>query len=788
MDRASLSEAQGRRTSQKAWVSMAEEKLDEIFDDGKMSEYHEFVNPDDLYQELVQRVQKYHPSDDISMIQKAYQIAAEAHKSQQRKSGEPYIIHPLNVAIILAELELDKETIVAGLLHDVVEDTIMTEEDLKREFGDDVALLVDGVTKLEKIPLSAGADQPDEKLEMQAENLRKMFLAMAKDIRVILIKLADRLHNMRTLQYKKPESRQRIAKETLEIYCPIAQRLGISKVKIELDDLSLKYLEPDVYYDLVDKISVRKSVREKYIQSIVDEVSEHISNAGIKAKIDGRVKHFFSIYKKMKNQDKTLDQIYDLFAVRIIVDSVRDCYGALGVIHEMYKPIPGRFKDYIAMPKANMYQSLHTTLIGSSGQPFEIQIRTFEMHKAAEYGIAAHWKYKEASDGKKVAAQEEEKLVWLRQILEWQRDMSDNREFMKLLKNDLDLFSDNVYCFTPTGEVKNLPAGSTTIDFAYSIHSAVGNRMVGARVNDKLVTIDYEINNGDRIEIITSQNSKGPSRDWLNVVKSTQAKNKINQWFKNELKEDNILKGKELLANYCKARGVVLSDLSKNDYMNAVMRKYGFRDWDSVLAAIGHGALKEGQVVNKMQDLYDREHKRELSNEEVLASIAENGALSAAKPAAMKAKSGIVVRGIADLSVRFSKCCSPVPGDEIVGFVTRGRGISIHRTDCVNMMNLPEMERARIIDAEWQAPEDVTEKYVAEIDIYANNRNGLLADITKALTEKNISILSLNTRVSRQGLATMQTSFEVESREELNRVIEKIRGIESVVDIERATG
>ncbi len=629
---------------------MAEEKNEEIFDDGKMSEYHEFVNPGDLYQELISRVRRYHPSDDISMIEKAYNTAAEAHKNQMRKSGEPYIIHPLNVAIVLADLELDKETIVAGILHDVVEDTIMTEEDMKREFGDDVALLVDGVTKLEKIPLSSGGDQPDEKLEMQAENLRKMFLAMAKDIRVILIKLADRLHNMRTLQYKKPESRQRIAKETLEIYCPIAQRLGISKVKIELDDLSLKYLEPDVYYDLVDKISVRKSVREKYIQSIVDEVSEHIGNAGIKAKIDGRVKHFFSIYKKMKNQDKTLDQIYDLFAVRIIVDTVRDCYGALGVIHEMYKPIPGRFKDYIAMPKANMYQSLHTTLIGSSGQPFEIQIRTFEMHKAAEYGIAAHWKYKEASDGKKVAGQEEEKLVWLRQILEWQRDMSDNREFMKLLKNDLDLFSDNVYCFTPSGEVKNLPAGSTTIDFAYSIHSAVGNRMVGARVNDKLVTIDYEIKNGDRIEIITSQNSKGPSRDWLNVVKSTQAKNKINQWFKNELKEDNIIKGKELLASYCKTKSVNLPELMKQDYMNAVMRKYGFRDWDSVLAAIGHGALKEGQVVNKMQDLYDREHKREMTNEEVLASIAQAGAVSISKPASIKSKSGIVVRGIADLS------------------------------------------------------------------------------------------------------------------------------------------
>ncbi len=767
---------------------MAEEKIEDIFDDGKMSDSHEFVNPEELYQELIRCVHKYHPSDDISMIEKAYNTAADAHKDQFRKSGEPYIIHPLNVAIILAELELDKETIIAGILHDVVEDTVMSEEDLIREFGADVALLVDGVTKLEKIPLSTGVDQSDVKLEMQAENLRKMFLAMAKDIRVILIKLADRLHNMRTLQYKTPESRQRIAKETLEIYCPIAQRLGISKIKIELDDLSLKYLEPDVYYDLVDKISVRKSEREKYIQNIVDEVSEHIKKAGITAKIDGRVKHFFSIYKKMKNQDKTLDQIYDLFAVRIIVESVKDCYAALGVIHEMYKPIPGRFKDYIAMPKPNMYQSLHTTLIGSSGQPFEIQIRTFEMHKAAEYGIAAHWKYKEASDGKRVAAQEEEKLVWLRQILEWQRDMSDNREFMNLLKNDLDLFSDSVYCFTPSGEVKNLPAGSTTIDFAYSIHSAVGNRMVGARVNGKLVTIDYEINNGDRIEIITSQNSKGPSRDWLGGVKSTQAKNKINQWFKNELKEDNIVKGKELLNNYCKTRSVNLSDLMKQDYMNAVMRKYGFRDWDSVLAAIGHGALKEGQIVNRMQELYDREHKVPLTNEEVLAGIAEAGAALAARPATMKTKSGIVVKGIADLSVRFSKCCSPVPGDEIVGFVTRGRGISIHRTDCVNMMNLPEMERVRIIDAEWQAPEDASEKYVAEIEIYANNRNGLLADISKTLTEKNINILSMNTRISKQGVATLQTAFEVESREELNRVIEKIRGIESVMDIERTTG
>jgi GTP pyrophosphokinase len=766
---------------------MAEEKKEDIFDDGKMMKFQEFVNPNDLYQELINRVHKYHPSDDISMIEKAYRMAAEAHKDQFRKSGEPYIIHPLDVAIILADLELDKETIIAGLLHDVVEDTIMTDEDLQKEFGDDVALLVDGVTKLERLPLSGGTDQVDEKLEMQAENLRKMFLAMAKDIRVILIKLADRLHNMRTLKYKSPESRQRIAKETLEIYCPIAQRLGISKIKTELDDLSLKYLEPEVYYDLVEKIAVRKSVREKYIQSIVDEVSDHIRKAGIKAKVDGRVKHFFSIYKKMKNQDKTLDQIYDLFAVRIIVDSIRDCYAALGVIHEMYKPIPGRFKDYIAMPKANMYQSLHTTLIGSSGQPFEIQIRTFEMHKAAEYGIAAHWKYKEASDGKKVEAQEEEKLSWLRQILEWQQDLSDNREFMKLLKNDLDLFSDNVYCFTPQGEVKNLPAGSTTIDFAYSIHSAVGNRMVGARVNDKLVTIDYEIKNGDRIEIIISQNSKGPSRDWLNVVKSTQAKNKINQWFKNELKEDNIVKGKELLSSYCKTRSVNLPDLMKQEYMDAIMRKYGFRDWDAVLAAVGHGALKEGQIVNRMQELFDRDHKKEMTNEEVLESIAEASMSAAAKPARMRAKSGIAVKGIADLSVRFSKCCSPVPGDEILGFVTRGRGISIHRTDCVNVMNLPELERARVIDAEWQ-PEEAQGKYEAVIQIFANDRKGLLVDVSKALTERNISIQSINSRTNKQGIATLLLTFEVESREELNRVIDKLQGIESVIDIERTTG
>ena len=770
-----------------------------VIDDGRIQALKEHLTPDELYDDLISRVKKYHPSDDITLIEKAYQLAAEAHKQQTRKSGEPYIIHPLYVSIILADLEMDKETIAAGLLHDVVEDTIYTKEQIAEWFGEEVALLVDGVTKLqqinfpheraqEQLPIGEKTlDKSAEKLELQAENLRKMFLAMAKDIRVIIIKLADRLHNMRTLKHMPPEKQQQIARETLDIYSPIAQRLGISKIKVELDDLSLKYLKPDVYYDLVDKIAARKSEREQYIQRIVEEVSKHIANAGIEAKIDGRVKHFFSIYKKMVNQDKTIDQIYDLFAVRIIVDSVKDCYAALGVIHEMYKPIPGRFKDYIAMPKANMYQSLHTTLIGFNGQPFEIQIRTFEMHKAAEFGIAAHWKYKEASDGKKVEAQEEEKLAWLRQILEWQKDMSDNREFMNLLKSDLDLFSDSVYCFTPTGEVKNLPAGSTPVDFAYAIHSAVGNRMVGARVNGKLVTIDYQINNGDRIEIITSQNSKGPSRDWLKLAKSTQAKNKINQWFKNEFKEDNIIKGKDLFAAYCKAKTIDFLAITKAEYIAAICKKYGFRDWDSVMAAVGHGGLKEGQIINKMVEFYERDHKKVISDAEILASVEDNAQNKHMQP--RKSKSGIIVKGIDDIAVRFSKCCSPVPGDEIVGFVTRGRGVSIHRTDCINVLNLPEFDRARLIDADWQqSGETQSEKYLAEIVIYANNRNGLLVDITKALTEKNIDILSMNTRVSKQGVATLAVSFETTGREELNRVIDRIRNIESVRDIERTTG
>ena len=747
--------------------------------DASVKTMKDFTSPEQLYQELISSVHKYHPSADITLIEKAYRVAYDAHKGQARKSGEPYIIHPLCVGIILADLELDKESIAAGLLHDVVEDTVMTEEELEREFGSEVALIVDGVTKLGQLNYSA------DKVEEQAENLRKMFLAMAKDIRVILVKLADRLHNMRTLQYMSPAKQKEKARETMDIYAPIAQRLGISKVKVELDDLSLKYLKPEVYYDLVRQINQKKGERQEFVERIVKEVKAHISAAGIEAQISGRAKHFFSIYKKMVNQDKTLDQIYDLFAVRIIVETVKDCYAALGVIHEMYTPIPGRFKDYIAMPKPNMYQSLHTTLMGPSGQPFEIQIRTFEMHRTAEYGIAAHWKDKEASDGKKSGPEQEEaKLSWLRQILEWQQDMSDNREFMNLLKSDLDLFADNVYCFSPAGDVKTLPSGSCTIDFAYSVHSAVGNRMVGARVNGKLVPIETELHNGDRVEIITSQNSKGPSRDWLKVVKSTQAKNRINQWFRQELKEDNIIKGKEMLNSYAKLKGKNLGLFLKPHYMDSVRNKYGFRDWDSVLAAIGHGGLKEGQVLNKLMEAYDKEHKREITDKEVLEAAKE----TKAEIPVNKSKGGITVHGIHDVAVRFSKCCSPIPGDEIVGFVTRGRGITIHRTDCVNIMNLPESERQRLIEAEWEAGEADHQLYTVEINIYANNRTGLLVDISKIFTERKIDVTAMNVRTSKQGTATIDMAFDVNSKSELNALIEKIRQVESVLDIERSRG
>ncbi|HIV17186.1 MAG TPA: bifunctional (p)ppGpp synthetase/guanosine-3',5'-bis(diphosphate) 3'-pyrophosphohydrolase [Candidatus Alectryocaccobium stercorigallinarum] len=757
---------------------------DSLFADapGDKNEVSEFRSPEDLYDELINTVRKYHPSDDISLIEKAYQTAKAAHGDQRRKSGEPYIIHPLSVAIILANLELDKESIVAGLLHDVVEDTGMTYEEVEKEFGKEVADIVDGVTKLGQLSYSA------DKLEEQAENLRKMFLAMAKDIRVIMVKLADRLHNMRTLKYMRPEKQLEKARETMDIYAPIAQRLGISKIKVELDDLSLKYLEPEAYYKLVHEINEKKAERQKFVDDIVNEVRKNMEEAGIKASVTGRAKHFFSIYKKMINKDKSIDQIYDMFAVRIIVDTVKDCYAALGVIHELYTPIPGRFKDYIAMPKENMYQSLHTTVIGHSGRPFEIQIRTVEMHKIAEFGIAAHWKYKESADGKTAGSKgmEEEKLNWLRQILEWQQDMSDNKEFMSLLKSDLNLFNDNVYCFSPAGEVKTLPAGSCPIDFAYMIHSAVGNTMVGARVNDKLVPIETKLKNGDIVEIITSQNSRGPSRDWLKVVKSTQARNRINQWFRRESKEDNTAKGRELLASYAKAKGKDLGLYLKPEYMEVVMRKYGFRDWESVLAAIGHGGLREGQVLNKLIDAYSIDEVKRLTDENVLEAMAENAA--SIHPQKNTEKGGILVHGLNDVSVRFSKCCSPIPGDEIVGYVTRGRGVTIHRTDCINIINLPEQERERLIDAEWAPGSEGSQKYLVDINIFATNRTGLLVDISKIFTERKIDVVSMNVRINKQGIATFDCGFHVNNKDELTSLTDKIRQVPNVIDIERSKG
>ncbi len=736
----------------------------------------DFTPAQTLYDELIAEIRKYHPSDDLRVIEKAYRLADTAHKDQVRKSGEPYIIHPLNVALILAELELDKESIVAGLLHDVIEDTVMTYDDLARDFGQEVADLVEGVTKVTQIEW--GMDRED----VQAENLRKMFMAMAKDIRVILVKLADRLHNMRTYQFWSPETQKRKAKETMEIFSPVADRLGISKIKIELDDRSLAILHPEEFEELTKNLISTEEQRAEFIETKKKEIQERLNRENIKAEIFGRVKHIFSIYKKMKVQHKTLDQIYDIFAMRILVDNVSSCYAALGIVHEMYKPIPGRFKDYIAMPKPNMYQSLHTTVIGPLGIPFEIQIRTFEMHRAAEYGIAAHWKYKEKGSVSAGATPEEQKLQWLRSIMDWQT--SDNKEFVDLLKDDFDMFGGEVYCFTPNGEVKTLPAGSNTIDFAYAIHSAVGNRMVGAKINGQLVPIETELQNGDRIEIMTSQNSRGPSLDWLKIVKSSQARNKINSWFKAQNKDDDIQRGKEAFQRYCKEKNIGIADITKPKYIEACLSKYRYPDWDSVMASIGRGGLKEGQIANKLLDEYRQEAKANLTDEDILKSIEENGKVSVRRASIGK---GIMVKGLRDLSVRFSHCCNPVPGDEIIGYVTRGRGISVHRTDCKNIMGLPDSEKERIIPAEWskEAEQSGSQRYTTQLQVFANNRLGLFADISRVMTENEIDIQAAASRVNKQGTATMEITFEVKSIDEIEKLIAKIRQINGVVDVER---
>ena len=729
----------------------------------------------ETFENLISKVKANNPNADTDKIRRAYELACDAHKDQKRISGTPYITHPLAVATIVADMQMDVDSVCAALLHDVVEDTAYSIDDIKERFGEQVALLVDGVTKLDKISFSS-------KEERDMENLRKMFLAMAADIRVIIIKFADRMHNLRTLISMSEDKQREKARETLSVFAPLAHRLGMYKIKWELEDLSLKYIDPIAYYEIMKGINQKRQEREKFIDIIKRDLKKKLQELGIECSIDGRPKHFYSIYRKMYTQNKTLDQIYDLFAVRIIVNTVSDCYAALGAAHELYKPMPGRFKDYIAMPKPNMYQSLHTTLIGPEGQPFEIQIRTFEMHRTAEYGIAAHWKYKENITGT-VMQKEEEKLSWLRQILEWQRDTSDNKEFMNFVKTDLDLFAEQVYCFTPAGDVKNLPSGSTPIDFAYAIHTAVGNKMVGARINGRQVPIDTKLNNGDRVEIITSQNSAGPSRDWLNIVKSAQAKTKINQWFKHQFKDENISRGKELILAYCKSKGLDYSLYSKPEYQERVYKKYNFNDWEATMAAVGHGGIKEGQVVNKLIEEYNKDHTEQPDDKEILEAYALKRA-----PHSSHGQGGIIVKGADDVAVRFSKCCSPVPGDEIIGFITRGRGISIHRTDCVNVLCMSEEDRNRIIDAEWQQDAVAENTYLTEINIYADDRSGILFDITKILSEANISVNSINSRTSKQGKATITISFSIKSVDQLNTIIAKIRNVESIIDIERTVG
>ena len=738
-----------------------------------------------LYLELIEKIKTYHPSNDFSMVEKAYKLAVDAHKDQKRKSGEPYIIHPLKVAYILAELELDMESIVAGILHDIIEDTEYSYEDISNMFSEEIAALVDGVTKLGKLSYTT-------KEEVQAENYRKMFLAMAKDIRVILIKLADRLHNMRTLNYMKPEKQKEKAQETLDIYAPLAHRLGISKIRSEMEDLCFKYLDPDAFFDLATKIERKKEERDEFVQDIVKELQQKMDEAGIKGKVYGRTKHFFSIYKKMVNQNKTMDQIYDLFAIRALVDNVKDCYAVLGIVHTMYTPMPGRFKDYIAMPKPNMYQSLHNSLIGPHGQVFEVQIRTWEMHRTSEYGIAAHWKYKEGKaneKGNKATRRDEEKLAWLRQIMEWQQDMADNKEYLDTLKQDFNIFSTQVYAFTPQGDVIQLTKDSTPIDFAYMIHTAVGNKMVGARVNNKIVPIDHRIQNGDIVEIITSQNSKGPNRDWLNLVKSAQARTKIKQWFKKEEKEENIIRGREMVLADMKKKGFQPNDLLRPEWMEIVVVKYDFKTWDALLAAVGYGGLKEGQVVNRLKDEYLKEKRKTQTAEDVLKDFEKTIDDKPVKK--HKSKSGIVVEGIGDVAVRFSKCCSPVPGDEIVGFVTRGRGVTIHRTDCINVINLSNDERGRLINAEWDtqfAKGDTNTSYLAELRVTANDRVGLILEISRQLADDDISVKGFNVRTTKDLLAIFNITIEIKTKEQLERVVKRLKSLKDIVEVERVSG
>ena len=706
---------------------------------------------------------------DTKLIMKAYNYAVEHHGDQKRRSGEPYIIHPLNVAYILAGVGLDEATICAALLHDVVEDTDATDADLRREFGDEIADMVAGVTKLEAMQFTTVEEQ-------QVEDYRKMFLAMGKDIRVIILKIADRLHNMRTLKYLKRDRQIANAKETMEIYAPLANRLGLYSMKWELEDLSFKYLYPEEYHELVEGINKKREERLKFIEKIMDDIRVQLKKQHIDAEVTGRAKHLYSIYRKMKRDNKTLDQIYDLFALRILVNSIKDCYAALGVVHEMYSPMPGRFKDYIAVPKPNMYQSIHTTLLGDKGTPFEVQIRTWDMHRIAEYGIAAHWAYKEASYfGKKQSVKvEEDKLAWLRESLEWQKDMQDPQEFLTTLKTEL--FEDEVYVFTPKGAIKILPRNATPIDFAYSIHEEIGNHMTGCKINSRMMPIITPLKNGDIVEILTSDNSKGPSRDWLKFVKSTKAKNKINGWFKKAEKSENIEKGKDLIEKEIKRIGMSHVELFKQEYIDAMLDRYKYKSLEEMYAAVGFGAITAQKIIARMLIEYRKEHKEEPIEQKIEElSIARR---NNTKPSS----SGIVVKGIDNCLVKLSKCCNPLPGDEIIGYITKGRGVSVHRKDCVNVNELLKEEN-RIIEVQWYNQEKVS--YTVEIEVFANDRNGLLADIVQKINDSKAKILGVNARATKERIAITEVTLEVDSLESLNKIIRELRRIDSVYDVNR---
>lgn len=719
-----------------------------------------------MLQKLLDKIMECRLDVDTDMIEKAYYYAEKAHINQRRESGEPYVMHPVEVAVILVEMGLDTDTICAGLLHDVVEDTEHTYEDIKNEFNEEIANLVEGVTKLGKIEYKS-------KEEQQAENIRKMLLAMAKDVRVILIKLADRLHNMRTLKYRTPDKQKSTSQETIDIYAPLAHRLGISKVKWELEDLCLRYLNQEEYYELVNLIAQKRAQRENQITQIVNTLRGKLDEAKIEADIEGRPKHFYSIYRKMHFKNKTFDQIFDLLAVRVIVDSVKDCYTVLGFAHELWKPIPGRFKDYIAMPKPNMYQSLHSTVIGPGGQPFEIQIRTWEMHKTAEYGIAAHWKYKEGIGESDI----EHKYKWIRQIVEYQKETNDAKEFMETIK--IDLFSDEVFVFTPKGSIIDLPIDSTPIDFAYRIHTDIGNKCVGAKANGKMVPLDYKLNTGDIVEVITSSSSKGPSRDWLNIAKSSQAKNKIRQWFRKTFKEENLEKGRDSFEREIKRHGLLYDDVMKSEYLNTILKRLNMSQMDDLYQSIGSGAYTASQIITKI-----KEEIRRNEPEGKTVKDAEKPQAEKKKKRGENKKPGIEIKGERDILVRFAKCCNPVPGDDVVGFITKGRGVSIHRTDCKNFENISQVEPERVVEASWTG--ERTTDFLADIQIEASDRNGLLAEITNIITSAKTFVRSINARTNKNHMALISLTLQVTDVEQLEKLMRDFRKVTGVMDVYRS--